>query len=71
MTLVFVSIGENEVEYWNNEINVVGVIQPEVGSGKVHLQDYIYGSNGICPTLTARDYKDPRRILIYEQKRCE
>ena len=49
-----------------NEIQVVGVIQPEIGSGKVHLQDYVYNSYGCCPTLTARDYKSPRMILIFE-----
>lgn len=48
----------------NNEIITVGLMQPDVGSGKVHLQDYVYDSEGICPTLTARDFKDPRRILI-------
>ena len=50
-----------------NEIMIVGIIQPEVGSGKVHLQDYIYSSLGIAPTLTARDWRDPRRILVWEK----
>ena len=49
-----------------NEIQIVGVLQPEIGSGKVHLQDYIYNSYGVAPTLTARDYKDSRRILVFE-----
>ena len=49
-----------------NEIQIVGILQPEVGSGKVHLQDYIYNSYGIAPTLTARDWKDARRILVFE-----
>ena len=49
-----------------NEIRIVGVIQPEVGSGHIHLQDYIYDARGVCPTITARDYKDPRRILVIE-----
>lgn len=44
----------------------MGLLQPDDGSGKVHLQDYIYGAGGVSPTLTARDYKDPRRILIKE-----
>ena len=52
-----------------NEIQIVGIIQPEVGSGKVHLQDYIYNSYGIAPTLTARDVKDPRRILAFEDEK--
>ena len=50
-----------------NEILVVGVIQPEIGSGKVHLQDYVYYSYGCAPTLTARDWKDPRKILVIEK----
>lgn len=49
-----------------NEIQIVGIVQPEIGSGKVHLQDYIYNSYGIAPTLTARDVKDPRRIVVFE-----
>lgn len=49
-----------------NEIIIMGLLQPDDGSGKVHLQDYIYGAGGVSPTLTARDYKDPRRILIKE-----
>jgi len=27
----------------------------------------IYGDNGVAPTITARDYKDPRKILRYER----
>lgn len=55
-----------------NEIQIVGVIQPEVGSGKVHLQDYVYNSYGCAPTLTARDWKSPRMILVFEEeKRCK
>lgn len=30
----------------DNEIKVVGIIQPDIGSGKVHLQDYVYSSGG-------------------------
>ena len=51
-----------------NKIITVGVIQPEKGSGKIHLKDYIYSSFGVSPTLTARDYKDPRRILVVEDE---
>ena len=51
-----------------NEIIILGVIQPLVGSGKIHLQDYIYSSLGIAPTLTARDWKDPRKIVVFEEK---
>lgn len=54
-----------------NEIKIVGVIQPEIGSGKVHLQDYIYDARGIAPTITRRDYKDARRILVIEDDNDE
>lgn len=33
----------------DNEIKVVGIIQPDIGSGKVHLQDYVYSSGGWLP----------------------
>lgn len=52
----------------NNSIITVGLLQPDIGSGKIHLQDYVYDSLGVAPTITARDYKDPRRILIYDTK---
>ena len=51
-----------------NEIRVVGILQPEVGSGKVHFQDYIYGSDGVARTLCSRDFKDPIRVLICKTK---
>ena len=52
----------------DNKIQIAGIIQPEVGSGKVHLEDYIYWSGGVAPTLTARDWRDPRRILVIEDE---
>lgn len=42
-----------------NKVIVVGLIQPENGSGRIHLQDYIYCENGVAPTLTARDWRSP------------
>lgn len=50
------------------KIITVGLLQPLVGSGKVHLQDYIYYEKGIAPTLTARDWKSPRMILVIEDE---
>lgn len=47
-----------------NRVIVVGIIQPENGSGRIHVQDYIYCENGVAPTLTARDWRSPRTILI-------
>jgi hypothetical protein len=51
---------------WNimNNIIIAGIVQPEINSGIVHLQDYVYDCNGIAPTCTARDWKSPREILI-------
>ena len=50
-----------------NKIIVIGILQPEHGSGRIHLQDYIYDSNGIAPALTARDYKSPREVLVRDE----
>ena len=48
-----------------NKIFVVGVIRAEhTNSEHIHINDLVYSEMGIAPTLTARDYKDPRRILI-------
>ena len=50
-----------------NKIIVVGVIRAEhTNSEHIHINDLVYSEEGISPTLTARDYKDPRRILINE-----
>lgn len=53
----------------DNEIYIVGVIQPDVGSGHLHFQDRIYHSGGIARSITARDYKDSMKVLVYERKR--
>lgn len=48
-----------------NKIIVVGVLRAaNTQSEHIHLEDYIYSEDGISPTLMARDYKDPRRILV-------
>ena len=52
-----------------NEINVVGIIQPDVGSGHLHFQDRIYDSKGIARSVCQRDYKDSMRVLIYKKER--
>lgn len=50
-----------------NKIMVVGVLRAaNTQSEHIHLEDYIYSEEGIAPTITARDFKDPRRILINE-----
>ena len=50
------------------KIIIAGIIQPLVGSGKIHLQDYIYDARGIAPTITARDWKSPRMLLVIEDE---
>lgn len=47
-------------------IQILAIMQPENGSGIVHLQDYIYGVEGVAPTITQRDYKSPRLIVVSE-----
>ena len=50
-----------------NKIMVAGVLRAaNTQSEHIHLEDYVYSELGLAPTLTARDYKDPRRILINE-----
>lgn len=51
----------------NHKIIVVGVMRAaNTQSEHIHLEDYVYSEEGLAPTLTARDYKDPRRILVNE-----
>ena len=50
-----------------NKIIIAGIIQPEVGSGRIHLQDYIYDAEGISRTTCARDWKSPIQVLIQEE----
>lgn len=45
-------------------IKILGELKPDNGSDKTHIQNYVYDSLGIAPTLTARDYKDPRKVLV-------
>ena len=41
----------------NFKIIIVGLLQPLIGSGKVHLQDYIYSTEGfIRDRETKRNY---------------
>lgn len=45
-----------------NEIITLGML-PTI-TGKIHQQSRILDVGGVSPTLTARDYKDPHRILL-------
>ena len=50
-----------------NQIFILSVLPPKVTLGNhVHIEDYIYSTQGICRTCCARDYKDPIRIVIVE-----
>lgn len=52
----------------SNEIITVGLLKHNEGcSEHVHLQDYVYSEIGVAPTITARDYKSPRMILIQDK----
>lgn len=52
-----------------NEIITVGLLGHTEGcSERIHLQDYVYSEIGVAPTLTARDYKDARKILIRKDR---
>lgn len=46
-----------------NKIIVMGNVPP-ASNEKVHQRNWIYSSSGICPSLCATDYKDPKRVLI-------
>lgn len=52
-----------------NEIIVVGEVRISgTGSGITHTGDLIISEEGICKALCAREYKDPRRVLIRRRK---
>lgn len=48
----------------DNEILTVGLLLPENDSGKMHQWCYIYSASGISPSLCARDFKTPIRIMF-------
>ena len=51
-----------------NKIMVVGYIRSaNTQSEHIRFEDYVYSEEGVAPTLTARDWKDPRRILINKE----
>lgn len=45
-----------------NKIIILGVLP--TSTGKVHQFNRIIGGDGVAPTITARDYKDPIRTLV-------
>lgn len=46
------------------KIEVVGSIKPE---RKIQDNCLVYSGGGISPCIRARDYKDPVKVLVYEQ----
>lgn len=49
-----------------NEIKVLGRILPT--TGKIHQQQEVYDINHIAPTCKATHYKNPIRVLVFEEK---
>lgn len=46
----------------SNSLFILGRILPD--SGKIHQNQEIYSTSGICPSLKASTYKDPFKILV-------
>lgn len=46
----------------NNIIKIGNYVQ--TGAWSDQQRGRIYSVKGICPTLSARDYKDPSKILV-------
>lgn len=50
-----------------NQIFILSILPPQVTLGNhVHIQDYVYSTQGIMRTVCARDYKDPIKIITIE-----
>ncbi len=47
----------------DNNIILVGYVTADT-TNKIHQWCYVYDENGIAPSLCARDYKTPTRILV-------
>lgn len=48
-----------------NKIIILGSLKPE---RKIQDNYLVYGGGGICPTLRARDYKDPKKVVVKNEK---
>lgn len=46
-----------------NELICVGNITP-ANNDKIHQRNWVYHYNGICPTETSTQFKDPVRVLV-------
>ena len=47
-----------------NDIMAIGLLLPDNGSEKLHQWCYIYSAGGLAPTLMARDFKTPIRVVV-------
>lgn len=50
-----------------NEINVLGRILHS--TGKIHQQQEVYDIDYIAPTCKATHYKNPIKVLVFEDER--
>lgn len=48
------------------EIVTLGCLKPE---RKIKDNYLVYGRGGISPTLRARDYKDPKKVVVRYERR--
>lgn len=46
----------------SNSLFILGRILPD--SGKIHQNQEVYSTSGICPSLKASTYKDPFKMLV-------
>lgn len=49
-----------------NKLIILGMVFPK-NNNKVHQRNWIFDIHGICPTLVATDYKDPKRIMVWSR----
>ena len=52
-----------------NEMIVVGRLIPD--SGKFHQNQEVFSGGGIACTIKATSYKDPPKVIVYEQNNSD
>ena len=57
---------QNKDDTKTNTIKVLGRVLPI--TGKIHQQQEVYDINHIAPTCKATHYKNPIRVLVFEEK---
>ena len=48
----------------NNKTSPIGIID----NNKYEHNNRVYGWFGYCPAISAREFKDPIKVLIYERE---